>query len=72
MNAYYESWNATDDVFIPIKSRPCTKDDFHLGVREDYNSKFFAPFEKVDEFQRKLNSLKCIDEPLSLLGNFNT
>ena len=35
INAYYEFWNTTDDIFIPIKSLPCIADDFHIGVNEN-------------------------------------
>ena len=82
MKAYYETWNNTHDIFTEIQSRPCTAEDFgianeHLsegerGESHDDQTFFTADSFKTDEFRRKMNALRCFEEPIELIGNFQT
>jgi hypothetical protein len=72
VNLYYEAWDTDSDVLIPVKTRPCSSEDFQLDGATA-NPKFFAASEsKLGEFRRKMNLLKCPEEPLNLIGNFQT
>ena len=72
VNLYYEAWDSESDNLIPVKTRPCRPEDFQLdGATAD--PKFYeAERSKVNEFKRKMNILKCTEEPLNLVGNFQT
>ena len=72
---YYEFWNDEENDFIPMKTRPCIEEDF--GLHEDLghvHETLFYPAgpTKRDEMKRKLGSLQCIDEPVEMIGNWNT
>ena len=70
---YYEYWNDQGVNYIKeVLTRPCTNDDFQIDSQSK-NAKFFKPDEtKFAEFKRKMNVLQCTEEPLNLIGNFNT
>jgi len=74
INMYYESWDNDHDVLIPVPTRPCTTDDFQMDTDTPVaNAKFFKADEtKENEFHKKMNLLKCTQEPLKLIGNWNT
>ena len=72
----YEFWNATHDIFVDVKSRPCRYSDFGYDLDEaNPNQKFYdPPLEKEVEFKTVIDSevLMCIDEEIELYGDFNT
>ena len=75
INAYYEYWDGDGNNYnVPIKSRPCTAADFGLDPENELDSRDFHNVKpnKLKEFKRKLNALWCVDEPITLFGNWNT
>jgi len=72
INMYYEYWDSETDILSLVPTRPCSKDDFqNSGNKTDV--KFFKADEtKKNEFQRKMNILKCTEQPLNMIGNWNT
>lgn len=75
IGAQQSRWNDTVGESYQTSAllyRPCTAEDFGLNGVKSPDSKFFqaAPNQQVI-FNSKLSSLQCIDQELSLQGNFN-
>ena len=71
ISAHYEWWTPEDNAEVPIRSRPCTPKDF--GLEPNENQRFFNVAEqKKPEFLRLMHRLQCIDESLSIYGDWNT
>ena len=56
----------------PLKTRPCTYADIDWDGTDE-NAQFYKP---ANGFSRDVNTywntLQCIDDPIALVGNFNT
>ncbi len=67
VSAYYNYWNSTNEAVVPIKTRPCTIEDFS-------GQSLFYPVDdqKREEFERVTPKLQCIEQALELKGNFQT
>ena len=69
---YYDYWDDVDYELKEIKTRPCIPDDFQIE-NESQNAKFFKADEKyLTEIKRNMKMLKCTEEPLNFIGNFET
>ena len=74
LNAYYESWNATSLKVTKIPSRACTLADFGLNKTDPKANQTFYNIKAswAEEHMEDVVNLRCLKEPVKLLGNFET
>ena len=72
-----KSWKSSVDgvSFKELKHRPCTDDDFFKREEGDTNESIYGFYKLSEGTEAVLKdgyNLKCIDEDLSIYGDFNT
>lgn len=73
MNIYYEYWSKDKNTLDPVADRPCTPEDFGLVHTEGVEQTLYQAEERQRNlFTRKMSVLRCLEEPLELIGNWDT
>jgi hypothetical protein len=74
LKAIYQSWSADSDdfIFTEITTRSCTDSDFGIETNRTDFRLFNPRQEDINQLKRAMPSLQCIDEPITIKGNFDT
>ena len=71
-----KKWGKSSDFveFVPVKHRPCSREDFYNPEDDQKNSAYgFYPLSPSTQNVVDAGyNIKCIEDPVSLYGDFNT
>ena len=75
MKAFYETWSPTgeNEGIWEIPTRNCTAEDWGINGKPKTNNDFDSPYEEDHAiYKRIMYSMRCFDQPLSILGDWDT
>lgn len=71
---YLKSWldDGSPIKFTKVKTRPCSLADFQGEAGASDDDQFFPMHFKSQSYKRYVPAMKCLDEDISIYGDFNT